>query len=254
VIAVADIEAAAANLETAGAREVLRWGIESFGSRLAIATSFQAEGMVIVDIAAELAPEVRVFTLDTGRLPAETYQMMEEVHRRYGIRVETVFPDSAEVESMTSRHGANLFYESVANRALCCRVRKVRPLERKLGTLDAWASGLRRGQQQSRGRARKVEIDAGHGSIVKLNPLADWPAQQVEDYIRERQVPRHPLYAAGYTSIGCQPCTRPTRPGEDPRAGRWWWEQQAAKECGIHFSPEGNVERQADVLLEELLD
>jgi thioredoxin-dependent adenylylsulfate APS reductase len=236
---------------------VLGWGIGAFVSRLAISTSFQAEGMVILDMAARIDPGVRVFTLDTGRLPQATYDLMAEVHRRYGIRVELVFPDAREVEAMAARHGPNLFYEGVPQRMLCCHIRKTRPLERKLATLDAWVTGLRRGQNESRARVRKLEIDAAHGSIVKLNPLADWTTDQVERYTREHDVPRHALYAAGYTSIGCEPCTRPTQPGEDARSGRWWWETDARKECGIHFSAQGpaqrDAQREVDVLLKEIL-
>ncbi|MBI3697709.1 MAG: phosphoadenylyl-sulfate reductase [Acidobacteria bacterium] len=246
--------AEAAHLEDSTAEEVLGWGLETFGERLAIGTGFQAEGMVIVDLARRLSPQVRVFTLDTGRLPQQTYDLIGEVYRRYGIRVEVVFPDSRELEAMETRHGPNLFYESAPQRMLCCEIRKGRPLERKLKTLDAWVTGVRRRQSESRAGVRKVEIDAAHGGIVKLNPLADWSAEQVEAYTREHQVPRHALYAQGYTSIGCAPCTRPTEPGEDARAGRWWWERDARKECGIHFSAEGKVQRDVDVLLEEIVD
>ena len=239
------------NLEEATATDILSWAIETYGDDFAVSTSFQLEGMVIVDMAARIAKNPRVITLDTGRLPAETYQMIETVHDRYGIRVEVVFPDSAEVESMVGRHGPNLFYREVALRNLCCQIRKVRPLERALGGLSAWVTGLRRGQNDSRVDVRKVEEIDGK---LKLNPLADWTAAQVSEYIRQNDVPVHPLYAAGYTSIGCAPCTRAVEPGEDARAGRWWWEQDAAKECGIHFSPEGKAERKLDILLSEILE
>ncbi len=241
------------DLEAATAQEVLDWGMEAFGERLAICTSFQAEGMAILDMAAGHNPAVRVFTIDTGRLPGETYDLIEQVRRHYGIAVEVLMPDSEEVKAMATRHGPNLFYESAPKRMLCCEVRKARPLERKLGTLDAWVTGLRRGQGQSRAGVPKVEVDQAHGSIVKLNPLADWEAQQVEEYNRSRGVPRHALYDRGYTSIGCGPCTRPTASGEDPRAGRWWWETDARKECGIHFSPQGKAQRDVDILLQEIL-
>lgn len=242
-----------ARLESATAEEVLAWGIQSFGDRLAISTSFQREGMVILDMAVRLQPGVRVFTLDTGRLPQQSFDLMAEVYRRYGIRVEAVFPDPHEVEAMVGRHGPNLFYDSVAKRRLCCEIRKVRPLSRKLRTLDAWVTGIRRGQNESRAAVRKVEIDEAHGGIFKLNPLADWSAEEVEAYTRAHDLPQHPLYAQGYASIGCDPCTRAVQPGESPRAGRWWWETGAAKECGIHFSPQGKVQGDLDVLLEEIL-
>ena len=156
-------------------------------------------------------------------------------------------------KSMVGSHGPNLFYESVPQRMLCCEIRKVRPLGRKLSTLAAWVTGVRRDQNETRGATRKVEIDSAHGGIVKLNPLADWPAERVEAYSREHQLPRHALYDKGYTSIGCDPCTRATSPGEDPRAGRWWWESDTRKECGIHFSAQGKAQRDVDILLEEIL-
>lgn len=240
-------------LEAASAEELLAWGIETFGERIAIAMSFQSEGMVIIDMASRLSRRVRVFTIDTGRLPQETYELMQEVRRRYGIAVEAVFPEAAEVESMVTRHGPNLFYEGAPKRMLCCEVRKVRPLERKLATLDAWVTGVRRGQAETRAQVRKVEIEAAHGGIYKLNPLADWDAAQVAAYTQEHDLPQHALYGRGYTSIGCQPCTRATQPGEDARAGRWWWETDAGKECGIHFSADGKARREVDVLLEEIL-
>jgi thioredoxin-dependent adenylylsulfate APS reductase len=241
------------DLEAATAEHVVAWGLETFGDRLALCTSFQAEGMVLLDMAVRFRPEVRVFTVDTGRLPQQTYDLMQEVRQRYGVRVEMVLPDSGEVEEMTSRHGPNLFYDAAAKRMLCCQIRKVRPLERKLRTLEAWITGLRRSQNESRAGVRKVELDDAHGSIVKLNPLADWSAEQVEDYLRRHDVPRHALYAQGYTSIGCAPCTRPPLPGAGPRSGRWWWETDAQKECGIHFSADGHIQRDVDVLLEEIL-
>jgi phosphoadenosine phosphosulfate reductase len=228
------------NFEAAPASEILAWAIETYGESFAIATSFQKEGMVIVDLAARIAPRVRVFTLDTCRLPAETHRMIETVRERYGIATEIVLPDAAEVQEMVSIGGENLFYQSVESRRLCCDIRKVRPLERKLSTLHAWATGIRRDQSETRSQTPKVELTA---TPIKINPLADWTAAQVEEYTRANRVPIHPLYARGYTSIGCAPCTRAIEPGEDQRAGRWWWERDARKECGIHFDPDGRVRR-----------
>jgi phosphoadenosine phosphosulfate reductase len=238
-------------LEQLSAEALLKWGLDEFGNSLAIATAFQAEGMVIVDMAARITPHVRVFTLDTGRLPEETYRMIETVRERYSIAVESVAPDAAEIEAMVALHGPNLFYREVALRNLCCQIRKVRPLERKLGGLRAWVAGLRRDQNESRADVRKVEENQGK---LKLNPLAEWTAAEVSEYILRHDVPMHPLYATGYRSIGCAPCTRAIQPGEDERAGRWWWELDAAKECGIHFSPEGKAERKLDVLVSEILE
>lgn len=200
--------------------------------------------MVIVDLACRIAGSAcRVFTLDTGRLPEETYQMMETVRERYGIAIETVAPLPEDLQPMVASHGPNLFYESPELRGLCCEVRKVRPLERKLRELKAWAAGLRREQSDTRAAIRKAEEIEGR---VRVCPLADWSSAQVERYIHENRVPVHPLYARGYASIGCGPCTRAIQPGEDERAGRWWWEQQGRKECGIHFAANGMVERGRD--------
>jgi len=238
------------NFEQATAGEILSWAIETYGDGFAVSTSFQSEGMVIVDMVARLVTNPRIFTLDTGRLPAETYRMIEAVRLRYSVSVEVVCPDAAEVESMVALHGPNLFFRASAMRMLCCNIRKVRPLDRKLKELKAWAVGLRRAQSDSRAEVRKVDLEA---APVKISPLADWTAEQVEEYIRRNDVPRHPLYARGYTSIGCDPCTRAVEPGEGERAGRWWWEQDVDKECGIHFTADGRVQRNVDVLLEEVL-
>jgi thioredoxin-dependent adenylylsulfate APS reductase len=195
---------------------------------------------------------VRVFTIDTGRLPEETYQLIAEVRERYGINIEVVLPDAMETANMVSMHGPNLFRESVSKRRMCCEVRKVRPLKRKLAELDAWVTGLTRGQSATRRHVAKVETDPQHDGILKLCPLADWPRNQVWDYIRDHRVPYHKLYTRGYESIGCAPCTRATLPEEDSRAGRWWWETDALKECGLHFSPAG-VRREVDVLVDQVV-
>jgi len=227
--------------EASGASDILSWAIDTFGDSFAIATSFQKEGMAIVDLASRISAGVRVFTLDTGRLPDETYQMMETVRQRYGMAVEIVFPERAEVEELVAIEGPNLFYSGVPARQSCCHARKVRPLERKLATLQAWATGLRRDQGETRSGIPKVE--RGPNGLVKICPLADWSAARVEEYLARHEVPVHPLYARGYTSIGCAPCTRAVEPGESERAGRWWWEEDAKKECGIHFAPDGSVAR-----------
>jgi adenylyl-sulfate kinase len=239
------------DLENQPAEALLSWAITTYGQDFAIACSFQKEDLVLVDMTARIAgqvhppdgagqgPKFRLFTLDTGRLHEETYQMMEEVRRRYGVVIETVFPDRGEVERMVSAHGPNLFYISQEWRHLCCDTRKTRPLGRKLGELRAWATGLRRDQSATRSHVPKVE---GANGAVKLSPLADWTAAQVEEYTRRHGLPVHPLYARGFTSIGCAPCTRAIQAGEDERAGRWWWEQ-SNKECGIHFASDGTVRR-----------
>jgi phosphoadenylyl-sulfate reductase (thioredoxin) len=237
--------------ETAPAEELVNWAIDAFGSRLAVVTSFQYEGMVIVDMAARRSKNIRVFTIDTGRLPPETFDMMEMVRSRYGIAVEPLLPAADEVSKLVGKHGPNLFYESLAHRTACCHFRKVRPLERKLAGFDAWLTGLRRSQTATRESLTKISEEQGR---LKISPLADWSREQVETYTREQDVPRHPLYAKGYTSIGCAPCSRATEAGEDERAGRWWWETGAAKECGLHFTPDGKAMRTVDVLIREILE
>jgi thioredoxin-dependent adenylylsulfate APS reductase len=217
---------------------VLAWLLERFGSRAAICTSFQADGMAILDMAWRIDPRVRVFTVDTGRLPQETYQLLDQVREKYGIEIEVYFPDATQVESIVRRHGVNLFYRDAQLRLLCCQTRKVLPLKRVLDSLDAWVTGLRRDQSTTRAAVQKIEADEEHGGLIKVNPLADWTEQQVWDYIRAHEVPYHPFYDQGYTSIGCAPCTRPTTPEEDPRAGRWWWESGVDKECGMHCTIE----------------
>jgi thioredoxin-dependent adenylylsulfate APS reductase len=231
---------------------VIGWGIEQFGSKLAIVTSFQAEGMVILDVATKIDSNIRVITIDTGRMPDETYTFMEQVRDRYGINIEVYFPDAEEVRRMVTQRGVNLFYQDVTSRLICCQIRKVRPLLKALRGLNAWITGLRREQWASRVNIRKIELDHDHGAIVKLNPLADWTEKEVWDYIETHNVPRHPLYEKGYVSIGCAPCTRPIQIGEDPRAGRWWWEKDAPKECGMHCSIEtGGFEHELEALLKD---
>ncbi|HEY0512586.1 MAG TPA: phosphoadenylyl-sulfate reductase [Thermoanaerobaculia bacterium] len=224
----------AVELDDATPQEMIAWALERWGSQVAICTSFQAEGMAILDMAWRIDPKVRLFTVDTGRLPQETYDVMETVRQRYGIQVEVYFPDARQVESMVRRFGPNLFQRSVQARLVCCNVRKVEPIRGVLEGLDAWITGLRRDQWASRANIRKIEIDHDHGGLAKISPLADWTLAEVTEYNEAHDVPVHPLYAKGFTSIGCSPCTRATAPGEDPRAGRWWWETNAPKECGIH--------------------
>ena len=224
--------------EGQSAEALLAWALERFHPRIALSNSLQIEDMVVLDIAWRVQPRVRVFTLDTGRLHQETYDMMDLVRAHYGISLDVLFPDAAETEAMVRSKGLNLFYETVENRHACCGVRKVNPLRKYLGGLDAWVTGLRRDQWASRSDIQKVEVDAGNGGIVKLNPIADWTQEQLDEYTKVHNVPKHALYSKGFTSIGCLPCTRPTQPGENPRAGRWWWEQDLQKECGLPVAAE----------------
>lgn len=229
---------------------VLEAGAE-FGSSLAIVTSLQREGVVMVDLALKALGQIRVMTIDTGRVPAGTLEMIDAIEARYGIQVERIRPDEAEVAAMVELYGRDLFYESVPKRALCCNVRKVWPLARALKDVGGYFTGLRRGQSETR---KDVAVFDRSGTTVKINALAEWSAADVAEYSVLHNLPENRLYAEGYTSIGCDPCTRPTKPSEDERAGRWWWETDEARECGLHFSPSGKVERTADVLLREILE
>lgn len=229
--------AAPAEVASGAAPEaVLRWAYESF-PRVAIVASFQAESSVLIDMAARIRQgDVRVITLDTGRLPQATYDMIDRVRNRYAIDVEVVAPDTGDLEDMVRGHGVNLFYQSPDLRRLCCDVRKSRPLARALRGYDAWVTGVRRQQSATRSNTPVVSADPQHDGLTKIAPLASWSKDQVWTYIQDHEVPFHPLYERGYTSIGCEPCTRATEPGEDERAGRWWWEENEVKECGLHWN------------------
>lgn len=221
-------------LANAPAAEVLAWADGRFGERAAVASSFGAEDVVLIDLAVRHAPRLRIFTLDTGRLPPETYEVMEAVRTRYGISIETWFPERAAVEELERTQGFFSFRESVEKRKECCGLRKVEPLGRALRGRLAWATGLRREQAVTRSALEPVEVDVANGGLLKLNPLASWSEAQVWDHIRAAGLPTNALHARGYPSIGCAPCTRAVAPGEDVRAGRWWWELPEHKECGLH--------------------
>ena len=237
--ATSDLEQAAARLEEAQPQQIVAWTLQRFGSaRTLVVTGLQAEGVAVADMAIALDPEVRVATIDTGRLPAESYAYIDALRERWGRGIEVISPDAALLTEYTTQNGVNAFYDSVQLRLDCCHIRKVEPLERVLGGVDAWFTGLRRTQSDRRGGTPVVEHDLAHGGIAKVNPVAAWSDVQVCEHLRERGVPLHPLYEKGYTSIGCGPCTRAVEPGEHERAGRWWWEQGIDKECGIHGRPQ----------------
>ncbi len=248
-----DLEAGelAVQYDASEPEELLEWAFNRFGEdRFALVSSFQAEASVLIDMAHRINPAVRVVTVDTGRMPQEQFDIIDAFRRRYGIRIEVLFPDAAGVERMAHKHGVNGFFESVPSRLLCCHVRKVLPLNRALKGLECWGTGLRRDQWATRSNLKKIELDHDHGGIVKLIPLADWTSEDVWGYITEYDIPVHPLYSKGYTSISCAPCTRPVAAGADPRSGRWWWEVNAPKECGMHCSLEtGGFEHEIEAIL-----
>lgn len=228
-----EVHRVAHQFEEGDPRVVLRWAIDRFGDRLALATSFQAEGMVLLDMAWRIDPTIRVVSVDTGRLPQETYDLIDRVRERYALAIEVFSPNSDTLEQFVGEHGPNPFYRSLELRVGCCDIRKVAPLTRALAGRDAWITGQRREHLTTRRGISVVERDVAHGGMVKLNPLAAWSNDQVWDHIRANGIPYNALYDQGFTSIGCAPCTRATRPGDDPRSGRWWWETDAPKECGM---------------------
>jgi phosphoadenosine phosphosulfate reductase len=230
----------AAQAESMPAADVVRLVHERFGPKAALSSSFGAEDMVLIDMLMKVDPKARIFTLDTGRLPQETYNVIDATRARYGATIEVFFPQAEAVQSMVAEHGVNLFYHSIENRKLCCGVRKMEPLRRALSGLDAWLTGLRREQSVTRTAVHKIDWDESN-KLVKVNPLADWSYDDVWKYIRENNVPYNALHDRGYPSIGCGPCTRAIQPGEHERAGRWWWEHPDTKECGLHVGPHADV-------------
>ncbi len=212
---------------------VLTYFLHAYSGRIALSSSLSIEDQMLTDLIANIAPATRIFTLDTGRLFPETYSLIEKTRMKYPITLEVFFPDAAEVESMVRKNGINLFYESAELRKKCCQVRKIQPLKRAFQGLEVWICGLRREQSVTRQDMQLIEWDASNG-LIKLNPLIDYTEAQVWEYIKKNQVPYNKLHDRGFPSIGCQPCTRAVEPGEDVRAGRWWWENPEQKECGLH--------------------
>jgi len=224
-------------LEGKDALAVLRWGAENFFPKIGFASSFGAEDVVVIDLITRVKKELTIFTLDTGRLNEETYEVMDRIREKYGVQIVSFFPDRQTVEKLEKDKGFYSFRQSIENRKECCGIRKVEPLNRALSALDAWITGLRREQAVTRTALPKVELDAAHRNMVKLNPIADWTTDQVWKHIRDNQVPYNKLHDRNFPSIGCSPCTRAVKPGEDIRAGRWWWETPEQKECGLHVKP-----------------
>ena len=220
--------------ETKTAGELIQWTIDQYGLKAGLACSFGMEDMVLIDIIAKVKGPITIFTLDTGRLHEETYQIMDRVRSHYGLEIKTYFPNLEQVQVLVREKGFFSFKESIENRKECCGIRKVEPLNRALGELNAWVTGLRRDQAVTRTQIPKVLKDKDHPPLVKINPLADWTQDQVESYIEKNKVPVNALHKKNYPSIGCAPCTRPIESGEDIRAGRWWWENPEHKECGLH--------------------
>jgi phosphoadenosine phosphosulfate reductase len=229
-----DVDALNEQLGSKSAEEIIRWAGETLGPDIKFANSFGAEDVVVMDIVARVAPNIRVFTLDTGRLNDETYEVMEATRFKYDdIPIEVMFPDTEKVEALVREKGFYSFRESVELRKECCAIRKVQPLKRALSDVSAWMTGLRRDQSVTRTDTPAVEWDEGNG-ILKLNPIIEWSNDDVWAYIKQNKISYNKLHDKGFPSIGCAPCTRAIKPGEDIRAGRWWWENPEFKECGLH--------------------
>lgn len=213
--------------------EVLEYFLHEYQGHIALASSLGIEDQVLTAMVCGRNPQTRIFTLDTGRLFPETYSLIERTNITYGIRIEVFFPDYTQVEKMVREQGVNLFYESIEKRRMCCHVRKLEPLKRAFQGLKVWICGLRKGQSVTREGDQVVEWDENN-QLLKINPLIDWTEDQVWEYIRKNHIPYNKLHDQGFPSIGCQPCTRAVKPGEDVRAGRWWWEDPEHRECGLH--------------------
>ncbi len=217
-----------------GTQAAIRWALGTFGRRAALSSSLSLEDQTVTQLMVAADKEdTRVFTLDTGRQFPETYELIDRTEMTYGIRIEVFFPDFRKVQEMVREHGINLFYDSIELRHLCCGIRKIEPLKRALNGVEVWITGLRRSQSVTRAHMQMVEYDADD-DVLKLNPLLLWSEQDVKDYVRANAIPYNKLHDQGFPSIGCQPCTRAVRPGEDVRAGRWWWEDPDKRECGLH--------------------
>lgn len=228
-----DIAALNARFKDASLEEVLAYCLKAFKDRIALSSSLSIEDQALTKMIVDIDKSTRIFTLDTGRLFPETYQLIDRTNLTYNIKIEVFFPDYREVQRMVREEGINLFYNSIESRHRCCAIRKLEPLKRAFQGLDAWICGLRHEQSVTRKDMQLIEWDDQHG-MVKINPLINWTEQQVRDYIHQHHVPYNKLFDKGYPSIGCEPCTRAVKPGDDPRSGRWWWEAPDKRECGLH--------------------
>lgn len=215
-------------------RTVLADAVRNYAP-VTFANSLGAEDMVLTDLISKYQPDIKMFSLDTGRLPPETYDLMQAVRTRYPVPLQIFFPDSGQVEKYVAKNGVNGFYDSIELRKNCCHIRKVEPLRRALSGNHAWITGMRREQAPTRGSLQVSVFDADNG-LQKFNPLLDWSNAEVWEYLKQHEVPYNKLHDHFYPSIGCAPCTRAITPGEDIRSGRWWWEDAQNKECGLHVN------------------
>lgn len=214
-------------------QEVLVYFLKEYEGKIALSSSLSIEDQVLTHMIVSINPKTRIFTLDTGRLFPQTYQLIDRTNLTYNIKIEVFFPDYHEVQKMVREEGINLFYNSIESRHRCCAIRKLEPLKRAFQGLDVWICGLRHQQSVTRKNMQLVEWDDMHG-LIKINPLINWTEDEVRQYIKQHHVPYNKLFDKGYPSVGCEPCTRAVEPGEDPRSGRWWWEAPGKRECGLH--------------------
>ena len=228
-----NIESLSSLIENKTEAESLRSLAELFPNQVAFSTSLGYEDQVITDFIFRHNLPIRVFTLDTGRMFAETYQVLQKTNIKYDTKIEVLFPKTAPIEQLLNQKGPFSFYDSVENRKECCFIRKVEPLNRALEGVKIWVTGIRAEQSPNRQTMTQIEWDESH-QLFKFHPLMNWSFEEVKQYVKTQNVPYNPLHDKGFVSIGCAPCTRAVREGEDFRAGRWWWEDQSKKECGLH--------------------
>lgn len=220
--------------KNADIKELLEYFLKEYRGKIAFSSSFGAEDQVLSDMILKIDNEANIFTLDTARLPQQTYDVMDRTNLKYKTKIRVYFPDSRDIEKLYQEQGINGFYDSAEHRKECCYVRKIAPLKRALNGVDVWITGLRAEQSSTRELMQLFEWDEGN-RVIKLNPLILWRESDVWDYIRENGVPYNALHDEGYPSIGCAPCTRAVQDGADIRSGRWWWESPEHKECGLHI-------------------
>ncbi|NQY20190.1 MAG: phosphoadenylyl-sulfate reductase [Campylobacteraceae bacterium] len=229
-----NIEELNKKFKDSSAEDVLEYFLKEYGDLAALSSSFGAEDQVLTHMMLELDKKAHIFTLDTGRLHPETYSVMDATNLKYGTKVKVFFPQTEDVQKLYETQGINGFYESIENRKTCCFIRKIEPLKRALKPLKVWITGLRADQSITRESLDIIEFDEAN-DVIKVNPLLLWSEKEVWNYIKENRVPYNKLHDQGFPSIGCAPCTRPVKAGEDIRSGRWWWENPEHKECGLHI-------------------
>ena len=214
--------------------KIIKWAADAHKGKITLSSAFNPECQVLLDIIKQNSIDIPVFTLDTGRLFNETYNLISQTEKHYGIKIKTYFPDAADVEKMVSKSGINLFHKNIDLRKECCHIRKLLPLKRALEGMECWITGLRKEQSETREDMKIVELNK-EKNLIKINPLINWSDDQVWDYIRQNNVPYNTLHNQGYPSVGCACCTRQVKQGDHPRSGRWWWEKPEHRECGLHI-------------------